>query len=144
MIFPLLGILFVPKSFEKDLLLDQNLTSIAELDDPGLALLQKHCYTCHNPKTASHDELIAPPLFGIKNHYQKTFTSQEEIKTAMVGFILNPNEEKALLKGPVKRFGVMPKPQVSEEEIRLIVDYLVKNEVERPAWYDQHHSNGNH
>lgn len=107
--------------------------------DPGLVLLQKHCYVCHNPNTASHDEIIAPPLFGIKNNYQKTFPEKDKFIDAMIGFINFPSEEKALMKGPVKRFGLMPKPVTSSEEIKLIVSYIEANEVEKPKWYDSHH-----
>lgn len=109
------------------------------LADPGLELLKKHCYVCHNPNTASHDEIIAPPLFGIKNNYQKNFPEKVRFIEAMEGFITSPSEEKALMKGPVKRFGLMPKPAISPEEIKLIVSYIEANEVEKPKWYDSHH-----
>jgi hypothetical protein len=107
--------------------------------DPGLVLLQKHCYACHNPKTASHDEIIAPPLAGIKNNYLKNFPEKDKFLEAMEGFITSPSEEKALMKGPVKRFGLMPKPAISSEDIRLIVRYIESNELEKPIWYDSHH-----
>jgi hypothetical protein len=57
----------------------------------------------------------------------------------MEGFITSPSEEKALMKGPVKRFGLMPKPAISSEDIRLIVRYIESNELEKPIWYDSHH-----
>lgn len=139
-----MGMLFVPKSFEENLPINQNLTSIEELRDPGLALMQKHCYTCHNPKTASHDEIIAPPLFGIKNQYLKRYPEEKEFQLAMSEFVANPNEDKALMKGPIKRFGLMPKPPVSEEDLKVIIEYIRKNELEKPTWYDQHHGDGSH
>lgn len=115
------------------------LNAQAQQVDPGLVLLQKHCYVCHNPNTASHDAIIAPPLFGIKNHYKTAFPEKKEFLIAMEEFINDPSEEKALMKGPVKRFGLMPKPIVSSEEIKLIVEYIEANEVEKPKWYDTHH-----
>jgi mono/diheme cytochrome c family protein len=111
------------------------------LADPGLELLEKHCYVCHNPTTASHDEIIAPPLFGIKNHYRKTFPEKDRFLEAMIGFVAEPTEDKALMKGPMKRFGLMPKPAVNQEEIKLIVAYIEANEVQKPQWYDAHHGN---
>lgn len=111
----------------------------AQQVDPGLVLLQKHCYACHNPNTASHDEIIAPPLFGIKNNYKKNFPEKVKFIAAMEGFISSPSEEKALMKGPVKRFGLMPKPAISPEEIKLIVSYIEANDIEKPKWYDSHH-----
>jgi hypothetical protein len=100
------------------------------LADPGLELLKKHCFVCHNPNTASHDEIIAPPLFGIKNHYRKTFPEKDRFIEAMTGFVAEPTEDKALMKGPMKRFGLMPKPAVSPEEIGLIVAYIEANDMQ--------------
>ena len=114
------------------------------LPEPGLELLKKHCYVCHNPNTSSHDEIIAPPLAGIKSHYTKAYPEKEKFKKAMTEFVTNPNQEKALMKGPVNRFGLMPKPATaSPEEIQLIVDYIQSNELEKPVWYDQHHQKKN-
>ncbi|WP_409808268.1 c-type cytochrome [Algoriphagus sp.] len=115
------------------------LTAHAQQVENGLVLLQKHCYSCHNPNTASHDEILAPPLFGIKNNYRNTFPEKDKFIDAMVGFINSPSEEKALMKGPIKRFGLMPKPAVSPEAIKLIVSYIEANEIQKPTWYDAHH-----
>lgn len=102
--------------------------------EDGLKLLTKHCYTCHDPKSKSHDEIIAPPLWGVKKHYLDAFPEKEQFSKAMMEFILNPNEENAIMKGPIKRFGLMPKPVVSEEEARQIIAYIYETEIENPAW----------
>lgn len=115
------------------------LVAQAQQVDPVLVLLQQHCYTCHNPNTATHDEIIAPPLFGIKSNYRKTFPEKDKLIDAMTGFINSPSANKALMKGPVNRFGLMPKPVVSPEEIKLIVSYIEANDMEKPKWYDSHH-----
>jgi mono/diheme cytochrome c family protein len=101
----------------------------------GLVLLQKHCYSCHNPKSKSHDEIIAPPLWGMKKHYLEAYPEKDSFEKAMVEFIQNPTEEKALMKGPIKRFGLMPKPAVSSEDLQKIVSYIYANELENPAWH---------
>ncbi|TFV94593.1 c-type cytochrome [Algoriphagus kandeliae] len=113
-------------------------------DVEGLLLLQKHCYTCHNPKSKSHDEIIAPPLWGVKNHYLKAYPEKEPFTEAMKSFVQNPNEEKALMKGPIKRFGLMPKPMISDTDLEKIVNYLYENEIENPAWHIEkdNHKNG--
>ncbi|MDF2157326.1 cytochrome c [Algoriphagus sp. CAU 1675] len=112
-------------------------------DLDGLVLLKKYCYVCHNPNSASHDEMLAPPLFGIKNHYLKAFPEKGAFIDAMSDFIKNPTEEKALLKGPVNRFGLMPRPAVSDEEIEVIVTYIKDNQLEKPKWFDKHHQGVN-
>jgi hypothetical protein len=113
------------------------------LDPEGLVLLKKHCYACHNPNTASHDEIIAPPFEGIKSHYSKAYPEKNQFTEAMVSFIQNPQAEKALMKGPVKRFGLMPKPAVTPEEIHLIVSYIEGNDLEKPSWWADHKNGGN-
>lgn len=107
----------------------------AEQVEDGLTLLQKHCYTCHNPKSKSHDEIIAPPLWGMKKHYLEAYPAKMAFEKAMFNFIQNPTEEKALMKGPIKRFGLMPKPAVSTEDLQKIVSYIYANELENPAWH---------
>lgn len=103
--------------------------------DDGLLLLQKHCYTCHNPKSKSHDEIIAPPLWGMKKHYLETYPEKAAFEKAMIEFIQNPTEEKALMKEPIKRFGLMPRPEVFYEDLQKIVSYIYDNEIENPVWH---------
>lgn len=105
------------------------------LADDGRVLLERHCYTCHNPKSKSHDEIIAPALWGMKKHYLEAFPEKPAFEKAMLEFIQNPTEEKALMKGPIKRFGLMPKPPVSKEDLQKIVSYIYSNELENPAWH---------
>jgi hypothetical protein len=112
------------------------------LDPEGLVLLKKHCYACHNPNTASHDEIIAPPFEGIKSHYFKVYPEKNQFTDAMVSFIQNPQVEKALMKGPVKRFGLMPKPAVSEEDLQKIIVYIQDNKLETPVWWTDHTKGG--
>ncbi|NVJ84735.1 MAG: c-type cytochrome [Algoriphagus sp.] len=114
------------------------------LQEGGLVLLEKHCYTCHNPKSKSHDEIIAPPLWGVKNHYLKAYPEKESFTKAVTNFVQNPNEEKALMKGPIKRFGLMPKPMISDSDLEKIVNFIYENEIENPAWHIEkdNHKNG--
>jgi len=113
------------------------ITNQEQVED-GLTLLKKHCYVCHNPNTNSHDDIIAPPLAGIKKHYANTYPEKEDFSQAMIEFIKNPSTEKSLMKGPVKRFGLMPKPAVTDEEIIQIVLYIRDSELEKPKWFDAH------
>ncbi len=114
----------------------KNLNAIQS--EEGLLLLKKNCYACHNPNAASHDEIIAPPMQGIKEHYLKAYPSKKAFSAAMESFVGNPMEEKALMKGPVKRFGLMPKPAVSEEDLQKIIRYIQDNKLETPAWWADH------
>lgn len=105
----------------------------------AMGLLEKNCYACHNPNTKSHDEILAPPLAGIKQRYLNASSDREEFINKMSAFVQQPSDSIALMKWPVKRFGVMPKPVVSPEEINAIVQYIHDNEIPEPAWHKDHH-----
>lgn len=136
LLFFLINLEKEPTQFEKENLAFSGNYGLNQLPtDEGLLLLQKHCYTCHNPKSKSHDEIIAPPLWGMKKHYLEAYPEKAAFEKAMIEFIQNPTEEKALMKGPIKRFGLMPKPEVSYEELQKIVSYIYDNEIENPVWH---------
>jgi hypothetical protein len=40
--------------------------------------------------------------------------------------------------GAVRRFGVMVKQPFSEDDIKLIADYMFDNNLEKPEWFDDH------
>lgn len=115
--------------------------AVAELSiTAGLEMLQTNCYACHNPNTTSHDDMLAPPLAGIKNRYKNTYGTRDEFITAVSSFVSMPTEEKALMKGPIRRFGLMPKPALSDSaQIRALVAFIYDNPIETPEWFAEHY-----
>lgn len=111
-----------------------------ELSNPSeaLSLLSNTCYTCHNPQTNSHEEILAPPLAGIKQRYLRESPERTNFIELMTAFVIKPNEEASLMKGPVRRFGLMPMTALKEEQIRAIVTYIFDNELPEPAWFAEH------
>lgn len=103
--------------------------------------IETSCYICHNPNSTSHDNILAPPLAGIKRHYLRVSDGRSDFINRMTNYIMNPNEEDALMKGPIKRFGVMPKTALNENEVREIVTYIHDNEIPAPEWFEDHHKN---
>jgi hypothetical protein len=98
-----------------------------------------NCYTCHDPRSPSHDAILAPPLAGVKGHYLEAYPEKEAFVEAMTTFILNPTAEDALMKGPVRRFGVMPKTTLTADQVKAIVNYIYEQDIPKPDWYDAHH-----
>ena len=113
-----------------------NITTIS--NEVALERLKINCYACHNPNSQSHDDILAPPLAGIKHKYKKTYPQEEIFIEQMTDFINSPSQEKAIMKGPVKRFGVMPKTALSEIEIQELVKYIYNNDLETPVWFQEH------
>ena len=78
------------------------------LQDEAYRLTKNNCYACHNPNAASHDVIIAPPFRAVKMHYTRRYDTKEEFVDAVVKWVQNPSKDKALMRGAVNKFNVMP------------------------------------
>lgn len=101
-------------------------------------LMKTNCYICHNPNTISHDSIIAPPFVAIKRRYSMQYSNKEDFVAAVVNWGLNPDEEKALMRGAVMEYKVMPKLYLEANVLEKIATYLYENEVEQPKWFETH------
>uniref|UniRef100_UPI00404B916C c-type cytochrome n=1 Tax=Fulvivirga sp. TaxID=1931237 RepID=UPI00404B916C len=101
-------------------------------------LMAANCYVCHNPNSSSHDVILAPPFFAVKKHYLQATDDRTEFVNGMTAFVSNPNKESALMKGPIGRFGLMPKTALNDEDIRAIVEFIYDNEIQAPSWFEGH------
>lgn len=108
---------------------------------PGKALLDSKCAVCHSP-TATMDNRLAPPMQAVKMHYLGSETSKEDFKSAIWEFVKEPTLEKSQMPGAVRKFNLMPKQAFSEEDIRLIADYMFDNELNQPEWFKDHQKQG--
>ena len=116
-----------------------SIESIPELSkEEGLKLLKTNCYACHNPQAASHDEMLAPPLAGIKHNYMNYYTDRNMFIARMSDYINNPSKENAIMKGPIRRFGIMPKTTLDANQIKTITAFIFDNELEVPNWFSDH------
>lgn len=106
--------------------------------DSASNLLAINCYVCHDPKSSSHDELLAPPLAGIKKRYKSATSNRAEFIQKMTSFAFNPSKDAAMMKGPIKRFGLMPKTALDQPQIEAIVTYIHDNEIPAPSWFGEH------
>ena len=104
----------------------------------GYTLMKNNCYACHNPNTASHDDILAPPFKGVKMHYMRKYDTKKEFVDAMVNWVQNPTEDKALMRGAVSKFKVMPKLPLPTEDLEKIATYIYENDVDEPKWIESH------
>lgn len=130
-----------PKNVDR-VLSNQEISSLKDIKiltkSEGDLIFANTCYACHNPKSNSHDNMLAPPLAGIKNKYLSTYPTKELFVTQMADYIFNPTEENALMKGPIKRFGIMPKTNLSKSEAREMALFIFNNKLEVPSWFPEH------
>ncbi len=104
----------------------------------GYTLMKNNCYVCHNPSAKSHDSIIAPPFKAVKMHYTKTYDNKKDFVEAVVNWVQNPQEDKSLMPGAIKRFKVMPKLPLKAEQLEKIAAYIYDNAVEQPNWMPAH------
>ena len=107
--------------------------------DPAF-ILRTNCYLCHSPNAKSHENILGPPLVASKFRYYKEYPEREDFIEGMKSFILNPQKEMALMKNPVKKFGVMPNTILSENQVQAVVEYIYDNKVDEPGWFGDHYS----
>src|SRR5210317_592901 len=93
---------------------NKNLTMLIQQEpNEGYTLMKNNCYACHNPNTESHDDLLAPPFRAVKMRYSRQYDTKEDFVKAIVKWVQNPEEEKALMFGAIKQFNLMPKQTIS-------------------------------
>lgn len=106
--------------------LSESKSVITLSNSKGYELMSQKCFVCHfsKPDPARMDQMIAPPLLRIQEHYRPAFQNKEDFVLSIIDFINNPSEEKTLMPGAVKKFKLMPKLIYDEKELRLIAETL--------------------
>jgi hypothetical protein len=116
-----------------------DLAQIAPLsEEEGARLLKQNCYSCHNPESASHDDMLAPPLAGIKYKYQQLYPDRNVFVQRLASFTTMPTEENAVMRGPVRRFGLMPPVALPLAEVQQLAAFIYDYELPVPAWFPEH------
>jgi len=86
-------------------------------------------------------------MAAVKMRYSRRFDSKDEFVDAMVSWTMNPEKEKALMRGAVDKFKLMPKQAFKEEDMLKIASYIYENKLEEPSWFAAHqkemHGNAN-
>ncbi|MDV7187981.1 hypothetical protein R3X25_11870 [Lutibacter sp. TH_r2] len=108
-------------------------TIIAQSDiknTKGFKLLESKCYICHfeTPDPARMNQMIAPPMLRIKEHYLPNYQNKEDFIKAITTIVNNPSEENTLMPGAVKKFNLMPKLIYNQDELKLIAETIYKYE----------------
>ncbi len=109
-----------------------------QISEEVLSALMITCYVCHNPRIKAESDVIAPPLVAVKYMYKNKFPEKQLFVDKVTDFVMEPNNQKALMQGPVMRFGVMPDMPLNEQQVRKIASYIFDNEIEEPIWFPSH------
>lgn len=95
-------------------------------DTKGYELMVSKCYICHfeSPDPAKMDQMIAPPMLRVKEHYLPNYQNKEDFVKAITYIVNNPSEEKTLMPGAIKKFNLMPKLNYNQDELKLIAETI--------------------
>lgn len=130
MLLPLISILMAcEKKQETDLS-----QAPADAIRQGVALMATYCHTCHGVGELAMDEMLAPPLWGVRAHYLERYSEPEAFVDAMTGFILEPSTEGSLMPLALERYGLKAPVSLTAAEIRSVVWAIYAGQVERPSW----------
>ena len=88
------------------------------------------CQSCHDD---SLNPPKAPPMFGVQRKYKRQHDTQQGFVDAVVKFVTQPTEDAALMKGPIKKLGLMPAMPLGNEMLSPIASYIYEASFEPPC-----------
>jgi hypothetical protein len=74
-------------------------------------------------------------MFKVKEHYISDSINKTEFVNSVWKFVQNPSEDVSIMPGAVRNFGLMPKQDFKEEDVKAIASYLYDNDVSADSWY---------
>jgi cytochrome c553 len=101
-------------------------------------LFNQKCMICHNTEGKTAETMLAPPFFQVKKRYLMASMDKDDFINTMTNWVKNPSKENALMRGAVQQLNVMPKLGYSEEDIKIISQYIYENDMPKPKWFDAH------
>jgi hypothetical protein len=109
----------------------------AHVDEKVLNAFEKACMSCHDTYEKNKK---APPLIAVNQVYLRLADGNMTVAMErMRTFLDAPSKEGTLMKPAVKLYGVMPKMELSQEEMRDYAQVLIETEFEIPEWFDDHY-----
>ena len=79
------------------------------------------CTSCHNQEL---DPPLGPPLFGVQKRYRMMYPEKHEFVKRMVSFVKEPQLDKAIMRRPVRKLGLMPAMALPKDQLSDIAHYI--------------------
>ncbi len=99
-------------------------------EDLGYQIYKNSCAQCHIEKTTELTDnlsLKAPPMDAITRQIKYNYRKKEEFIQFVAEFLSQPDAEKSVCKPCIKRWGLMPRIEISDEEKQSVALWMFKN-----------------
>lgn len=90
----------------------------------------KVCLSCHSQEL---DPPQGPPLFGVQKRYSMMFPEKEVFVKRIVSFVKDPQLDKAIMRRPVRKLGLMPAMNLPEDQLSDIAHYIYEASFNLPC-----------
>jgi len=104
---------------------------------PSAKQFQLICMSCH--KLDRSPDMVAPPIFAVKNHYLQVFPEKTDFVKAVSAWLAEPAADRTLMPGALRRFKLMPPQPLPEEQRTGLAAYLFDTDFYEPGWYQEHY-----
>lgn len=100
----------------------------------ALRIIKTACFSCHTPEREIVGGRSGPPFHKIRQHYVDDGTTKEEFVSAISSFLKEPTKEKVKMKGAYKKFGLMPRMPLTQDDITMIAEFMYDNDFTAEQW----------
>lgn len=81
-------------------------------------------------------------MYAVWHHYRQAFPEKGPFVEALSGWLLGePSRDKSQMKGAIKKFGLMDRLEISEDEAKSAAEHLYTRHFDLPDWYVKHYNN---
>jgi len=113
---------------------NNNSSNNSEALSHGFILLENNCFSCHSPNSKAKNK-IAPAMKSVKETYLKNHESLEEFTRSLTNHVQNPSEENSKMPEAIQQFGLMPKMNFTDTQLKDIATYLFETDIEAVDWF---------
>ena len=115
------------------------LSSAAAFAD-GKQILKDQCMACHVVDGQGGEKKSAPPMYAVWHHYRQAYADKHAFVAAITAWLEQPQKDKAVMMGAIKKFGVMDKLEIDTAQAHSVAEHLYEREFDLPEWYLVHYN----
>ena len=114
-------------------------TNVTLAEESGKELFNTLCLSCHTINPNKGITKVAPPIFAVIKHVKSAYPQREDFVQQIIDWVEYPDKDVSLMRGAIKKFGLMPKLPYKQEEVRKVAEFLYDKKSTLPTWYKKHY-----